>query len=115
FRLAQSYGGGHTLGRFRISLGQETSTDPRPEVVQRREALQAAFASWLKQREAGAAHWQALRPAKAVSNSPMLTVLADNSVLSTGDISKRDVYDLTFQSDLRGVTALRLEVLPDDS
>jgi hypothetical protein len=51
---------------------------------------------------------------KVESNLPRLTVLPDASVLASGDQSKRDVYDLAFHPDLRGVTALRLEVLPDD-
>src|SRR5207253_1898819 len=33
----------------------------------------------------------------------------------SGDMTKRDVYDLTFAEDLMGVTAFRLEALPDDS
>ena len=46
---------------------------------------------------------------------PLLTVLDDGSVLASGDMTKRDVYDLAFRGDFQGVTALRLEVLPDDS
>src|SRR5262249_8225248 len=48
------------------------------------------------------------------SNVPLLTTLADGSVLASGDQSKRDVYDLTVRTDLRGITAIRLEALPDD-
>jgi hypothetical protein len=55
-----------------------------------------------------------LRPAEAKGNVPLLSVLDDSSVLAGGDMSKRDVYDLTFRDDFRGVTALRLEVLPDE-
>src|SRR5438552_13038352 len=42
-------------------------------------------------------------------------MLDDNSILASGDQSKRDVYDLRFHTDLKGITAVRLEVLPHDS
>ena len=32
-----------------------------------------------------------------------------------GDQSKRDVYTVKFRTELRGITAIRLEVLPDES
>src|SRR5207302_11396784 len=51
----------------------------------------------------------------AKANLPLLTVLPDASVLASGDQTKRDVYDVTLRGDFQGVTALRLEVLPDDS
>ena len=45
---------------------------------------------------------------------PLLTVQPDNSVFASGDASKNDKYHLKYRTDLRGVTAIRLEVLPDD-
>jgi hypothetical protein len=88
--------------------------DARPVHVRRREDLERKFNAWLQQEASRAVRWTVLRPVKAESNLPHLTVLADSSVLASGDQSKRDVYDLTFHTDLRGVTAVRLEVLPDD-
>src|SRR5262249_39933036 len=79
-----------------------------------REQLNRAFNDWLQKEAARAVRWTVLRPTSATSNLPLLTVLDDSSVLASGDMSKRDLYDLTFRSDLRGITALRLEVLPDD-
>ena len=55
-----------------------------------------------------------LRPVEAKSNMPRLEVLDDSSVFSSGDQTKRDVYDLKFRTDLKGITAVRLEVLPDE-
>src|SRR5438128_1022343 len=52
---------------------------------------------------------------RPTSTLPLLTILGDGSVLASGDQNKRDVYDLTYRTDLLGITALRLEVLPDDS
>ncbi len=111
--LDQQYGGGHTLGRFRLGLGQRQD-DKRPVEVRRRENLQRHFDEWLADESARAVRWRVLRPAEAKSNLPLLTVLGDGSVLASGDMSKRDVYDLAFRGDFRGVTAVRLEVLPDD-
>jgi hypothetical protein len=104
----------------------------RPDVTRRRHELEAKIAAleadlpkrldhldrkfdaWLDREAARTVRWTVLRPAEAKANVPMLSVLDDNSVLATGDQSKRDVYDLTFHTDLHGITAVRLEVLPDD-
>jgi len=112
--LDQQYGTGHTLGRFRLSLGQKQD-DGRPVEVRRRENLAHRFDGWLAQESAHAVRWQVLKPVEAKANVPLLTVLDDASVLASGDMSKRDVYDLAFRGDFKGLTALRLEVLPDDS
>jgi len=76
--------------------------------------LERRFREWVGQQEQRAVRWTILRPAKATANMPLLTVLDDNSVLASGDQTKRDVYDLTFRGVPRGVTAIRLEVLPDE-
>ncbi|HZY86218.1 MAG TPA: PSD1 and planctomycete cytochrome C domain-containing protein, partial [Gemmataceae bacterium] len=76
--------------------------------------LNRKFDEWLARESARAVRWRVLRPAEAKGNVPLLSVLDDSSVLASGDMSKRDVYDLTFRGDFRGVTALRLEVLPDE-
>ena len=47
------------------------------------------------------------------TNLPKLEVMEDGSIFSSGDVTKRDVFDLNFTSD-QAITALRLEVLPDD-
>jgi hypothetical protein len=49
------------------------------------------------------------------SSKPYLTLLGDNSVLAGGDVAKSVTYDLTFHPEVHNVTAVRLEVLPDDS
>ncbi len=77
-------------------------------------AFDEGFSAWLKPLASSAVVWTPLRPVKATSNSPLLTVLDDNSVLSTGDVTKRDIYDISFKTDLKEITALRLEVIPDD-
>jgi hypothetical protein len=76
--------------------------------------LTKRLAEWTGQQEAKAVHWQVVRPAKATSNLPLLTIEADNAIFVSGDQSKRDVYTLEFKGLPAGVTAIRLEVLPDD-
>jgi hypothetical protein len=81
----------------------------------RRQHMREAFEQWLAQERPSAVAWQVLRPTKLQSNLPALELLPDGSVLASGDQSKRDVYELEFAGDLRGVTALRLEALPHES
>lgn len=112
-QLIQQHGTKHTLGRFRLSLG-EPIHDPRPLAARRAEALDKKFNAWLEREGRRVAHWSLLRPIEAKSNLPLLTVQSDDSVFVSGDQSKRDEYDLKFSTDLKGITAIRLEVLPDD-
>ena len=57
--------------------------------------------------------WQERRPTSATSNLPILTVLDDNSVFSSGDITKSDTYEVRFKPGMNDVTAIRLEGIPD--
>jgi len=47
------------------------------------------------------------------SNLAKLEVMEDGSIYSSGDVTKRDVFDLNFTSD-QPITALRIEALTDD-
>ncbi len=108
-RLRQQYGTHHTLGRIRLSLGAAAGQGTP------REAMERSFAAWREKATASAVPWTPLKPERAVSNSPLLTVLPDNSVLGSGDITKSDTYDLTFKTGLPKITAVKLEVLPHDT
>lgn len=77
--------------------------------------VEKAFTQWLADRRAMAVEWQTLRPVEMKTNLPLLTLRDDGSILGSGDITKSDTYDLTFDSDVKHVTAIRLEVLPDES
>ncbi|MBI1831282.1 MAG: DUF1549 domain-containing protein, partial [Planctomycetes bacterium] len=77
-------------------------------------ALERKFAEWDKRESAKAVTWIALRPASMTSNLPYLELMPDDSIFASGDQTKSDTYTLTFNTNLRGVTALRLEALPDD-
>ena len=110
--LSQQYGERHTLRRFRLAVGNDDQTRGTPDARQR--AAADAFARWDKDTSAATVHWRVIMPASATSIVPILTVLDDDSVLSSGDITKSDVYDVTLTGDFTGVTALRLETLPDE-
>ena len=72
-----------------------------------------SFASWRKAEEKKATPWGTLKPDSMKTNLPKLEIMEDGSIFSSGDVTKRDVFDLNFTSK-QPVTALRLEVLPDD-
>ena len=72
-----------------------------------------AFDKWRAKEEANATRWSIIRPSAMKTNLPKLEVMEDGSIFSSGDVTKRDVFDLNFTSD-QAITALRLEVLPDD-
>ncbi|MBI3720959.1 MAG: DUF1549 domain-containing protein [Fimbriimonas ginsengisoli] len=112
-KLDQQYGGQHTLGRPRISFGAPVP-DARSVAVRRKEALEKVFTEWLRRERAKAVPWTILRPHEATSNMPLLTVQPDDSVFASGDITKSDTYELKFRTTLRGITAVRVEALPDD-
>jgi hypothetical protein len=78
------------------------------------DAVERKFEAWARAQEPKAIPWRVLRPVKLVSNLPLLTVQPDNSVFVSGDMTKRDVYDLDFRNDGGPITAVRLEALPDD-
>jgi hypothetical protein len=109
--LAQNYGGTHTLGHARLSLGNADRGLPEKS---REEALAKGFERWLNEARKRAGHWQVLWPLEARADVPVLSVQPDNSIFVGGDITKSDKYHLKFRTALRGITAVRMEVLPDD-
>ncbi|MBI2806134.1 MAG: DUF1549 domain-containing protein [Planctomycetes bacterium] len=60
--------------------------------------------------------WTPLEPAtmKALSKA-VLTKLADQSILVSGPNAAPESYSVTFNTNIAGITGLRLEVLPDKS
>lgn len=87
-----------------------------PVKQRRQKNLDEQFKRWLAQQLKAATNWSVLRPSEMKTNLPRLEVLNDGSIYSTGDITKRDVFTLTFDlaSLQKPITALRLEVLPDE-
>jgi hypothetical protein len=82
-------------------------------------ALQSRFAGWIEGESKRASNWQIIRPTAMKTTMPHLEQQSDGFILGSGDISKSDVYDLSFKAPIKGVTAIKLEVashpsLPND-
>jgi hypothetical protein len=76
----------------------------------------AEVAEWTKEVAAKALRWTLLDPDTADSaNGATLTKLPDLSLRSGGKRPETDVYTIVAHTDLRGITAVRLEVLTDDT
>jgi WD40 repeat protein/serine/threonine protein kinase/tetratricopeptide (TPR) repeat protein len=73
----------------------------------------AAFADFLESRSV---RWQVLYPVKTVAaHGTTLMPQADGSVLAGGENPRPETYTITARTRLAGITAVRLEVLPDPS
>jgi cytochrome c553 len=76
----------------------------------------AKVATWEKRHADAAKAWIVLKPTTAKSaGGATLTVQPDGSILASGPRPEKDTYTITAPTDLRGVTAVRLEVLADPS
>lgn len=74
--------------------------------------LVAAQAAWEKSQVA----WTLLKPESVTSAEGVtLTVKDDGSILASGKNPATDTYTLVVKNPPKGITAFRLEVLPDDS
>ena len=117
----------------------ERSYDADPEISRRRQSLRTELArlrglkgqadpslltaaaqelaSAFEAKQAAAPSvWQVLEPVEMKSaEGSTLTKQADGSVLASEKRPEKDTYTLTYHTPLRGITALRLEVLADDS
>ena len=79
-----------------------------------KETLPGRFAQWLAREKAKPAAWWTLEPTDARGRAP-LKKLEDGSYLATGRAEKNDSYTITAATSLTNITAVRLEVLRDDS
>jgi hypothetical protein len=82
-------------------------------------AMESRFANWIAEESKAASKWQIILPTAMKTTMPHLEEQPDGFILGSGDISKSDVYDLSFKAPIKGVTALRIEVashpsLPND-
>lgn len=113
----------------------ESPTMPMPTAAQQRKTarLQAALAevdakvaaiepqlaaeadAWAARLQ-GPVEWQTLAPSEMKStDGATLTLQGDGSILASGERPANDLYSIVADGDWAGVTALRLEVLPDAS
>ena len=85
--------------------------------AQARAHLETRFAQWVDEAKRQAIDWRTIVPSSWETNLPRLERLDDGSLLSTGDITKRDTFTLRLPLDAAGdgpIAAIRLEVLPDE-
>jgi hypothetical protein len=80
-----------------------------------RAKFDAEFERWDETESARASGWTVLHPSRAKANLPHLAIQPDDSILASGDQSKSDRYELRFEKLPPEITALRLDVLPDES
>ena len=79
------------------------------------EAFDQQLQDWIRDRQQHLAEWTIARPVDFESNLPRLERLADNSIYTSGDFTKRDTFSMRLELPaLQTVTAIRLEALPDD-
>ncbi|MBI5758133.1 MAG: PSD1 domain-containing protein [Planctomycetales bacterium] len=92
--------------------GRQTSRDPSLLDA----ALQAEVAAWGQATKESATQWQTLDPVefKAAEGST-LTKQLDGSLLASGQRPEKDTYTIVARTELPNITAVRLEVLTDDS
>ncbi len=116
-KIRQNYGGGHTLERFRLlaikaedpALASEAA---KPE--RRAKHLQARFQAWLDAQQAH--EWKIEKPTAVRSlKGATMDPRPDGSILARGDKPNNDTYFVDLDGDLTGVSAVRVEVLPDES
>jgi len=87
------------------------------EINQKLSALpvnKAKYDSWLKTLRAKAVSWRTITPTKTKASIGWLQLQKDQSIFASGDTRKHDIYDLEFAELPEGITALRLEALPDE-
>ena len=116
----RTYDADPEVGRRRSALREELARlrglKGRADPSLLASALQEAAAAWEAKQAAMPSVWQTLESVEAKSaEGSTLTKQPDGSILATEKRPEKDTYMLTFHTPLRGITALRLEVLADDS
>jgi hypothetical protein len=118
-RADRSYDPDPAVDRRRRELRRRLAAlerrDPEALEMVLEPAFLAEVEAW-ERRGPRPAAWKVLDPATFTSASgATLTELSDHSILSGGARPERDTTTITAPVDLPGITAVRLEVLPDDS
>jgi hypothetical protein len=98
-------------------LIEEHLTAPSDSAAGSETEIKKAFDEFVTATRIAARDWQVVVPSAMESTMPTLTVQGDGSILASGDVTKREVYRLTFPPLQNGstFTAIRLEALPDES
>jgi hypothetical protein len=94
----------------------EKNPDSHPATAAERNELTRAQSAWEKSLATQAAVWTPLEVERVESThgATTFTQLNDGSWLATGEAADKDTYTVRVKTTLPRVTALRLEVLPDE-
>ncbi len=94
----------------------ENGTGQGTDAEQRAAHLASELAKWIAATRPQTADWTVVTPAEMSTNLPKLERMDDGSIFSSGDITKRDEFELVFeiQPDQLPIRSLRLEAIPDD-
>ena len=71
--------------------------------------------SWIEKKRKLTNNWTIINPIRMKSNLPKLSLQNDGIILVSGDITKQDFYEISFKTDLKNISAIRLEALPDEN
>jgi len=81
----------------------------------REAAIQQGLRKWMHEVSPTLSRWRSLDPVGVQTNLPTSEILADDSILISGDYTKNDTYVVRYLPSAQPITALRLEVLTHGS
>src|SRR5207237_5446854 len=101
---------------IRLKSDLEKQPDSHPPTAEQAEQLAKSQANWEQSLSDQAAAWTALDIEKIESthNGTSFARQDDGSYLATGEAADKDTYKVFAKTNLAKLTAIRLEVLPDD-
>ncbi len=119
-RANRRYDSDPAVQRRRIELQRRKAELEKPSAETTASLLSAetqrAVSEWEEQLATTSVVWRVLDPTEFLSSDgATLTKLTDNSILSGGTRPEKETTTITATSPLETVTAIRLEVLTDDS
>ena len=79
-------------------------------------AMQSQVAAWERSLAESLVQWTVIQPVEVASeHGSVLTPQSDGSVLASGPLPDRDTYTIRGSVDVDGITAVRIEVLTDET
>jgi hypothetical protein len=104
------------------SADEKRIQDLRAEITALEASLKAAHpeldhaqAEWEKKPQASRTEWTTPAADKMTARGATLKALADKSIVAEGANPATETYTVTFRTELAKITALRLEVFPQDN
>jgi uncharacterized protein DUF1549/uncharacterized protein DUF1553/cytochrome c len=106
----------HAARRALLARKAELEDDAKLAAALRDPATAARIARWEEEQKEWARAWTVLEPKSVASaGGSKLAKLPDGSILASGPPPDKDTYTITAVTGLEGITAVRLELLTDES